>query len=265
MACALTHCCITGIRRKDMPGWKLRTGDGLFRRLREEECFYADKTPFIDEFLATGPSKGTIVTRPHKFGATLNLTMMQDFFDISQDNLAIFDGLAIAEDKDLCGRWMNQYPAVYANFWTCGGSTFEDALMRFYSHVTDACHDLSFIAGEQGRIQKRQAVSQKDRLQGDREFHPDYLKVLCRALYAHYGRPVIVLVDSYDDALFFAQHNGHYREMAQAVNRLFDAVLNDNEYLEFAILKGSLPVTGASWLDGFAGCTCYNRSRHRGV
>ncbi len=243
-----------------MPGWKLRIGDDLFRRLREKECFYADKTPLIGEFLSTGPSGGTIITRPHKFGATLNLTMMRDFFDIRQDSRAIFDGLAIAEDKELCGRWMNQYPTVYANLWTYGGSTFEDALMYFYSHVTDACYDFSILLESRAVDKRDRQFLKKIAFGKDREFHPDYLKVLCRALYAQYGRPVILLVDSYDDALFYAQHDGQYSEMAKAVNSLFDAVLNDNEYLEFAILKGSLPVTGASGLDGFAGCACYDIS-----
>ncbi len=243
-----------------MPDWKLRQGDGLFRRLREEECFYADKTPFIGEFLDTGPAKGTIITRPHKFGATLNLTMMRDFFDISQDSRAIFDGLAISEDKDHCGKWMNQYPTVYANFWTYGGTDFEDALMWFNARVTNACDKFLFLL-------KSTAVDKEDRLflkkiafSEDRDFHPDFLKVLCRALYAHYGRRVILLVDSYDDAMFYAQRDGQYREMAKAANSLFDAALNDNEYLEFALLKGSLPVTGASGLDGFASCACYDIS-----
>ncbi len=243
-----------------MSGWKLRAGNAWFRGLREEQCFYMDKTALIGEFLATGPSRGTIITRPHRFGGTLTMTMLRDFFDIRQDSRAIFDGLAISEDKALCDRWMNQYPAVYANFWTNGWLTFDEALASFYWKVAHTCSDFSFLRESEAVDKRDRQFLKKIAHLKDRDFHPDCLKVLCRALYAYYGRRVILLVDSYEDALLCAQYHGHYREMAQCVNSVFDAVLNDNEYLEFAILKGSLPVTGASGLDAFAGCACYDIS-----
>ena len=103
-------------------------GAEFFRELRENNCYYIDKTGLIEELLSENPSKVSLFTRPRRFGKTLMMTMLRDFFDIRQDSKAIFEGLAISRNKALCERWMNRYPTVFLTLKGVEGLSFEQAM-----------------------------------------------------------------------------------------------------------------------------------------
>ena len=88
-------------------------GGESFRRIREDNCYYIDKTMFLEELLSQTPPMVSLITRPRRFGKTLNMTMLQEFFDIRQDSRKLFEGLAISRNEAICDAWMNKYPSVF--------------------------------------------------------------------------------------------------------------------------------------------------------
>ena len=128
-----------------MSGVRISIGGPFFREIREESCYYADKTGFLEEFLGTVPHRVSVITRPRRFGKTLMMNTLYDFFDITQDSKAIFDGLAISKNKALCDKWMNQYPTVQVSLKEMEGDNFYEAMVE-YSHIIGRlCGDLSYL------------------------------------------------------------------------------------------------------------------------
>ena len=233
-------------------------GGTSFREIREESCWYADKTAIIEEFVRTGPARVSLITRPRRFGKTLMMNMLSEFFDIAKDSRALFEGLAIAEDKALCGRWMNQHPTVFPTFKDVDGLTFAAALTRIASCISDVCIENAFLldspAVDPADREKLQTLKSK---KGNKALLSDSLKILCRAFHAHWGRPVIVLIDEYDVPLARAQENGYYKEMADFIRSLFEAAFKGNESLQAAILTGCLKLAGESVFSGLDSFQCY--------
>lgn len=91
----------------------LPIGMSNFTEIRKNHYYYIDKTELIENLLQNNLSKGTLITRPRRFGKTLAMCMLADFFDIRMDNQSLFDGLYISGQKQLCAEWMNQYPVIF--------------------------------------------------------------------------------------------------------------------------------------------------------
>ena len=128
-----------------MSGVRIQIGVEFFREIRENSFYYADKTLLIEELLSRNPARLSLFTRPRRFGKTLMMIMLRDFFDISQDSMALFEGLAISKNRELCDKWMNQYPAVFITFKGIGKPTFEEALDKMRSRMSDVCHSFPFL------------------------------------------------------------------------------------------------------------------------
>ncbi|MBQ5564811.1 MAG: AAA family ATPase, partial [Clostridia bacterium] len=90
-----------------MPKYSMPVGNTNFREIRETGLYYVDKSMLIDQIVEQSKAKVTLFTRPRRFGKTLNMSMLQHFFDIREDSKALFEGLAITEKKELCDNWMN--------------------------------------------------------------------------------------------------------------------------------------------------------------
>ena len=108
------------MNRKSLP-----IGTDLFRKLRENNSYYVDKTSIIKEIIEN-TSDVHLFTRPRRFGKTLTMSMLNEFFSVTGDK-SIFDGLAITEDKQLCETWMGKYPTVFVSFKDIVAPTFEGA------------------------------------------------------------------------------------------------------------------------------------------
>ena len=106
---------------------RIYIGAESFERIREDDYFYIDKTLLIKELL---DNRGTVtlVTRPRRFGKTLNISMLRSFFDINRDSKGLFDGLAIAEHQDICEKHMNQYPVISLTLKNVDFSTYNDSI-----------------------------------------------------------------------------------------------------------------------------------------
>ena len=241
----------------------LQVGSEFFREIRENDYCYVDKTAFIEEFLSSA-IKNSLFTRPRRFGKTLMMTMLRDFFDISQDSKALFDGLAISKNKELCDKWMNQYPTVFITFKRTGGQSFEDALDKIRSRMSDVCNTFPFLTESKAvREIDRQDLETLNLKKAGKVLLSDSLKILCRALHAHYGKPVILLIDEYDVPLARAQENGYYREMEEFIRDMLKEALQAGECLQFAILTGCLRVAKESIFTGIDNVQIFDVSEAR--
>ncbi len=240
---------------------KIRTGEPLckaspdnktFREIRESGSIYVDKTTFAESLLDRCPPKASIILHPHGFGKTLNMSMLRDFCDIRQDSRAIFEGLAISENKKVCGKWMNQYPVVLVSFREVGGDTTEQAMKTMASAIGTACREFAFLTDSEAVYEiDRQEIRELMEEQADEVLLSDSLYQLSRALHKHFGKQAIVLIDDYDVPLLHAQRNGYYKEMAEFLSSLYGATMKDNEHLTFGVLTGCLPYTNHSIISGF--------------
>ncbi|MDO4840947.1 MAG: AAA family ATPase [Desulfovibrionaceae bacterium] len=223
-----------------------------FREIRESGSIYVDKTTFAESLLDWCPPKASIILHPHGFGKTLNLSMLRDFCDIRQDSRAIFEGLAISQNKEVCDKWMNQYPVVLVSFREVGGDSTEQAMKTMASAIGTACREFAFLTDSEAVYETdRQEIRELMEEQADRVLLSDSLYQLSRALHKHFGKRAIVLIDDYDVPLLRARQNGYYKEMADFLNSLYGATMTDSHCFEFGVLTGCLPYTNPSMFGGF--------------
>ena len=177
-----------------MQGKKLPVGIEDFKELREENFYYIDKTGLIRDLLNSW-GKVNLFTRPRRFGKTLNMSMLKNFLEIGADK-ALFDGLAIAEERELCETYMGKFPVVFLSLKSVEGLTFEDAYEMLRRVLRSEMLRLSFLA-ESDRISEKEKYSFRRFLdeQDTREDVQDSLKMLSGLLYGYYGRKVILLID----------------------------------------------------------------------
>ncbi len=234
-----------------MSGVRIKISAPFFRTIRENSKYYVDKTAFIEEFLNAEPSEASLITRPRRFSKTLMMTTLRDFFDISQDSRSIFDGLAISKNKEICSKWMNQYPTVLISLKDMEGDNFYEAMID-YSHIIERlCRDLCYLQDSSlVRQQEKDTLASLEKGSKEKEVLNNSLVTLCRALYAHWGRPVILLIDEYDVPLARAQENGYYPEMVKFIRKLLGSVLKDSKFLLFGILTGCLRISKESIFTG---------------
>ncbi len=241
----------------------IQVGNVSFREIRENDYCYVDKTAFIEEFFSSA-IKLSLITRPRRFGKTLMMNMLSDFFDITKDSKAIFDGLAISKNKELCDKWMNQYPVVFLSFKDIEGLNFEEALGKVRSCISDVSNSFPFLTDSK-------TVREIDRLdletinlkKAGKTLLSDSLKILCRALHAYYGKPVILLFDEYDVPLAKAYKYGYYPEMVQFIGNMLSGALKDYTIIQSGILTGCLRISGESILTGLNNFKCFGISNVR--
>ena len=232
-----------------MKGKKLPVGIEDFKELREENFYYIDKTGLIRDLLNSW-GKVNLFTRPRRFGKTLNMSMLKNFLEIGADK-ALFDGLAIAEERELCETYMGKFPVVFLSLKSVEGLTFEDAYEMLRRVLRSEMLRLSFLA-ESDRISEKEKYSFRRFLdeQDTREDVQDSLKMLSGLLYGYYGRKVILLIDEYDVPLDKAFQHRYYREMTALIRSLFSQALKTNDALYFAVLTGCLRVSKESIFTG---------------
>ena len=102
-------------------------GISNFETIRTNDYYYIDKTEMIYELLNGNQNAVTLITRPRRFGKTLAMSMLANFFDIRKESSYLFKGLKVEENKDLCKEWMNQYPTIFLTFKDVEGITFSSA------------------------------------------------------------------------------------------------------------------------------------------
>lgn len=229
---------------------KLPVGIDDFRKLRESHFYYVDKTRLIEQLLLNW-SEVTLFTRPRRFGKTLNMSMLKSFFDIGTDK-ALFDGLYISGNKELCDEYMGKYPVIFLSLKGVEGLTYEEAFEAFVRIMGKEVNRVSFLADSDKltQIEREQykglTIIKNGRLAFDKEKLVSSLQLLSQLLYKHYGKKAVILIDEYDVPLDKAFQNGYYNEMVSLIRGLFGQALKTNEFLQFAVLTGCLRISKES-------------------
>ena len=233
---------------------KLPIGIDGFEKIRTNDFYYADKTLFIKELLQNW-GEVNLFTRPRRFGKTLNMSMLKSFFEIGRDP-ALFEELKIAQEKELCEKYMGKFPVISISLKSVGGLQYETA-------VAALCRVIGNEACRFGFLSESKQLSQNDKelysgltAVEDGKYTMsddvviDSLKTLSKLLEKHYGQKVILLIDEYDVPLDKAFQNGYYDEMVNIIRSLFDNGLKTNDSLYFAVLTGCLRISKESIFTG---------------
>ena len=236
--------------------FRVGVGKSDFKEIRESGNYYVDKTELIYELANDTGNKVTLFTRPRRFGKTLMLSMMENYFSIRKDSGKIFEGLAIAKHNDFCGKWMNQYPVLFISFKDVEAEEFTDAYDMLGVRLADVCKDLADAIDTDAVDQDdRDAFRRLKAESGKKSDIKNSLKTLMRMMNAVYGKKVILLIDEYDVPLAKASEkdtakNGYYSRMLDVIKGIMSTALKDNEFLQFAVITGCLRIAKESIFTG---------------
>ena len=225
-------------------------GVSNFEEIRKNGYYYIDKSGLIGELLSRTGTKVTLITRPRRFGKTLGMSMLENFFDIRKESRALFEGLEIARDQALCDAWMNQYPTIFVSFRQVDGLDFTGAYDMLTWVISELYKKHRYLL-DSDRIgtSDKEIAKQLEWGQASLKDTKGSLLLLTRMMQQHYGKPVILLIDEYDVPVAKANSNGYYAEMLDVMKGLLQA-LKDNQALQFAVVTGCLKIAKESIFTG---------------
>ncbi len=232
-----------GAAVKKTSGPKLAIGVQDFRHMREKKVYYVDKTPFIEEFLESY-YQVTLITRPRRFGKTLNMSMLAEFLDCTKESEELFEGTKIASSS--VWKEMNQHPVIFMSFLNVKADnakllsfflmeTVRQEYRRYYKMLNNSTLD---------EDQKREfnevyeALSQKTVDAKVKEYFARSVAVLCETLSLYYNKKVFLLLDEYDTPFMSANAGNYYEEVRSMLTGFFSESLKGNPFLEKAVLTG---------------------------
>ena len=210
-----------------------------FKMIIEEDYYYADKTKMIESLLDDGAGV-TLFTRPRRFGKTLNMSMLNYFFNLKnkEENRKLFENLYISKNK-----YMNQqgeYPVIYLSFKDIKALNWEKCYYLTRRLITYLYNEFEFL---------REKLNKKDLSDFDKvwldEEGADWensLKNLLRYLYEYYNKKVVVLIDEYDTPIVSGYNNGYKKEVLDLYRSLYSTVLKSNAHLQFSVMTGILRI-----------------------
>ena len=225
-------------------------GTSNFAEIRRKGSYFIDKSSLIEQLLKTQSTKVTLITRPRRFGKTLGMSMLSEFFDIQKNSLALFEGLSVMRNEELCRQWMNQYPTLFLSFRSVDGLNFSGAYAQLASVIAELYKKHIYLT-ESERIQPldkeqfHRTAAEKADLKGIK----NSLLKLTQLMELHYQKSVILIIDEYDVPLAKASEKGYYREMQDAIKGVMQ-VIKDNNSLEFAVITGCLQIAKESIFTG---------------
>ncbi len=216
-----------------------------FASLREHNCFYIDKTDFIKEWWDSQDDV-TLITRPRRFGKTLNMSMVECFFSVKYaKRLDLFEGLSIEKNADL-RKLQGTYPVLFLSFAAVKTNTYENARRQICSLIASLYDENMYLLNGDTlneREKKRFQAVTPEMNDADAVMA---LQNLCLFLSKYYGKKVIVLLDEYDTPLQESYAYGYWRELTAFTRSLFNATFKTNPYLERAIMTGITRVSKES-------------------
>jgi len=232
-----------------------------FKRLVDEDYYFADKTLLIKDLLDTKAAV-SLFTRPRRFGKTLNMSMLRCFFEkTEEDNSYLFNGLKIANAGEKYMAYMGQYPVISVSLKGMSKKTFQKNIDVFKNLIADEFErHRDILKSDKITARKRKKFEKICNEEADDAVYESSLKLLTDCLYAVHQKKVIILIDEYDVPLQNAWLNGFYDEMVDFIRSLFDAALKTNDSLEFGVLTGCLRVSKESIFTGMNNLKVYSIS-----
>ena len=236
---------------------KLPIGIENFEKLRQEDFYYIDKTRLIEQLL-TRWGEVNLFTRPRRFGKSLNMSMLQSFFEIGKDK-TLFDGLRISDNQELCEKYQGKFPVVSVSLKGINGATYEEARRFLIKTINEEARRLSVLSDSAELDETdHELLTQLKKKEMTNDSLVYSIRELTELLEKHYGRKVIVLIDEYDVPLAKANENGYYDEMVLLIRNLFENALKTNSSLKFAVLTGCLRIAKESIFTGLNNFKVYS-------
>lgn len=236
---------------------KLPIGIENFEKLRQEDFYYIDKTRLIEQLL-TRWGEVNLFTRPRRFGKSLNMSMLQSFFEIGKDK-TLFDGLRISDNQELCEEYQGKFPVVSVSLKGINGATYEEARRFLIKTINEEARRLSVLSDSAELDETdHELLTQLKKKEMTNDSLVYSIRELTELLEKHYGRKVIVLIDEYDVPLAKANENGYYNEMVLLIRNLFENALKTNNSLKFAVLTGCLRIAKESIFTGLNNFKVYS-------
>ena len=236
---------------------KLPIGIENFEKLRQEDFYYIDKTRLIEQLL-TRWGEVNLFTRPRRFGKSLNMSMLQSFFEIGKDK-TLFDGLRISDNQELCEEYQGKFPVVSVSLKGINGATYEEARRFLIKTINEEARRLSVLSDSTELDETdHELLTQLKKKEMTNDSLVYGIRELTELLEKHYGSKVIVLIDEYDVPLAKANENGYYDEMVLLIRNLFENALKTNSSLKFAVLTGCLRIAKESIFTGLNNFKVYS-------
>ena len=216
-----------------------------FSDLREQDCFFVDKTNFIKEWWENRDVV-TLITRPRRFGKTLNMSMLDCFFSNKYANRAdLFEGLSIWQDEAY-RKLQGTYPVIFLSFAAVKAGNLEDAKTQIKQEIASLYEENRYLLEGNVLSDNERKIYNSTTIQMDDTMAQNALKSLSVWMERYYGKKVIILLDEYDTPMQEAYVQGYWDEFTSFVRSLFNASFKTNPYLERAIMTGITRVSKES-------------------
>ncbi len=220
-------------------------GNQSFESIRKDDCFYIDKTYFIKEWWENKDNV-TLITRPRRFGKTLNMSMLECFFSNKyKDRGDLFEGLEIWNDEKY-RKLQGTYPVIFLSFAEIKQNNYNDAVEKIKRIICEVCQQFDFLKNWDGLTEiEKKNISNISYNMSD-VMAQDLIKNMSNYLSRYYGKKVIILLDEYDTPMQEAYVNGYWEELVAFTRSLFNSTFKTNPYLERAIMTGITRVSKES-------------------
>lgn len=234
-----------------------------FKRLVDNEYYFVDKTLMIKELLENKETVN-LFTRPRRFGKTLNMSMLQRFFETTEkSNAYLFDGLKIAAYPEYM-TYQGKYPVISISLKSMKRASYQEAYFEYVKLLSDEFerHEIilqSDLVSEEDKLEFQKI---KRRIAEPKEYN-SAVKLLSKCLQKVYQKNVIILIDEYDVPLENAYHEGFYDDMTNLIRSCFESALKTNPSLEFAVLTGCLRVSRESIFTGLNNLKTYSITKNK--
>ena len=224
---------------------KIAIGKQSFEDIRKKDCFYIDKTDFIKDWWESADDV-TLITRPRRFGKTLNMDMLKCFFSNQYEGRKeLFEGLDIWKDENY-RKLQGTYPVIFLSFADIKGNTFEMARQQICIKILDLYEENEYLLEGDILGESEKAFYKSVSMDMSDAIISTSLNKLCVFMYKYYGKKVIIILDEYDTPMQEAYMNGYWDELVALTRSLFNSTFKTNPYLERGIMTGITRVSKES-------------------
>ncbi len=226
-------------------GYKISIGNQGFDNIREKKYFYIDKTAFIKEWWDSGDNV-TLITRPRRFGKTLNMSMLNCFFSNRYAGRSdLFEGLSVWEDEKY-RQLQGTYPVIFISFADVKANNIQDAKTQVKMKVTELFNENTFLLDSGILVENEAETFKRVSMYMDDVLCTSAVNMMCRFMWKYYEKKVIILLDEYDTPMQEAYVHGYWNEFTAFIRSMFNSIFKTNPYLERAIMTGITRVSKES-------------------
>ena len=249
---------VRNVKHKPLP-----IGVEDFKRLVDNGYYFVDKTLMIKELLENKESVN-LFTRPRRFGKTLNMSMLQRFFEATENsNAYLFDGLKIAAYPEYMA-YQGQYPVISVSLKSMKQASYTDAFYIYKNLIAKEYEKHKIILESNQILESEKEIFRNIMEQrADQNVYLNSIRTLSDILAKYYKKNVIILIDEYDVPLENAYHEGFYDDMTNLIRSCFESALKTNPSLEFAVLTGCLRVSRESIFTGLNNLKTYSITKNK--